>query len=250
MLLTSTRPRKGHSLQVRTVITTAMLLAAGRGERMRPLTDHTPKPLLEVAGQSLIERHISKLADAGFERIIINHAHLGEQIVSAIGNGSRWRVAISYSHEHQALETAGGIANALSLIGSEAFAVANCDVYSEYDYHGLKSAAERLVQDHRRVAHLVLVDNPAHNPMGDFALDKGIVIPADKGKLTFSGLAAYHRSLFASVSPGEKKPLAPLLVAEMLAGRVTGEHYRGIWTDVGTPERLKALNDYLSRKGS
>lgn len=227
-----------------------MLLAAGRGERMRPLTDRTPKPLLEVGGRSLIERHIRKFAAAGFERIIINHAHLGEQIVSAIGNGSRWGVAISYSREHRALETAGGIANALDLIGCEAFAVANCDVYSEYDYAGLKSAAEQLVHEPRRVAHLVLVDNPTHHPMGDFALENGVVVPADTGKLTFSGLAAYHRSLFAPVSPGEKKPLAPLLVAEARAGRVTGEHYRGLWTDVGTPERLDSLNDYLRRKGS
>ncbi len=227
-----------------------MLLAAGRGERMRPLTDRTPKPLLDAGGQSLIARHISKLAAAGFERIIINHAHLGEQIVSAIGNGSRWGVAISYSHEHKALETAGGIANALSLIGCDAFAVANCDVYSEYDYAGLRSAAGQLLDDPRRVAHLVLVDNPPHNPLGDFALDKGIVVPADTGKLTFSGLAAYHRNLFATIMPGERKPLAPLLVAEVQAGRVTGEHYRGVWTDVGTPERLKSLNAYLSRKNS
>jgi MurNAc alpha-1-phosphate uridylyltransferase len=227
-----------------------MLLAAGRGERMRPLTDHTPKPLLTVGGHSLIERHIRKLAAAGFERIIINHAHLGEQIVSSIGDGSRWSVEITYSHEHQALETAGGIANALGLIACAAFAVVNCDVYSEYDYAGLKSAAEQLVDDPGRVAHLVLVDNPTHNPMGDFALDKGMVVPADTGKLTFSGLAAYHRNLFAPVMPGEKKPLAPLLVAEVKAGRVTGEHYRGIWTDVGTPERLESLNDYLRRKGS
>jgi len=227
-----------------------MLLAAGRGERMRPLTDRTPKPLLEVGGQSLIERHISKLAAAGFERIIVNHAHLGEQIVSALGDGSRWSVAIAYSHERQALETAGGIANALDLIGAEAFAVANCDVYSEYDYAGLKSAAEQLVHEPHRVAHLVLVDNPSHHPTGDFALDKGIVVPAGTNKLTFSGLAAYNRRLFASVAPGEKKPLAPLLVAEAQAGRVTGEHYQGFWTDVGTPERLGSLNDYLRRKRS
>lgn len=232
---------------MRTGVTTAMLLAAGRGERMRPLTDHTPKPLLEVGGQSLIERHVRKLAAAGFTRIIVNHAHLGEQIVSALGNGSRWGVCISYSPEESALETAGGIANALDLIGCDAFAVANCDVYSEYDYAGLKSAAEQVFADARRIAHLVLVDNPAHNPSGDFALVNGKVVPADTNKLTFSGLAAYHCDLFASVSPGERKPLAPLLQTEARAGRVTGEHFRGVWSDVGTPERLFSLNEYLRR---
>jgi MurNAc alpha-1-phosphate uridylyltransferase len=232
-----------------TVATTAMLLAAGRGERMRPLTDRIPKPLLEAGGQTLIERHIRKLATAGFKRIIVNHAHLGEQIVSALGDGSRWGVEISYSHERTALETAGGIANALDLIGCEAFAVANCDVYSEYDYTRLKSAAEQLANDTRSVAHLVLVDNPTHNPAGDFALDNGVVILEDSNRLTFSGLAAYHCKLFASVSPGEKKPLAPLLRTEAQAGKVTGEHFRGVWTDVGTPERLNSLNDYLRRKG-
>ena len=231
-------------------VTTAMLLAAGRGERMRPLTDHTPKPLLEVGGQSLIERHIRKLAAAGFERLIINHAHLGERIVSAVGDGSRWGVMILYSPEHEALETAGGIANALELIRADAFAVANSDVYSEYDYAGLKAAAERLLDNTRTVAHLVLVDNPPHNLSGDFALDNGKVGLATANRLTFSGLAAYRRDLFASVRPGEKKPLAPLLATEAQAGRVTGEHYRGNWTDVGTPERLVFLDNSLHRKES
>ncbi|HUU72730.1 MAG TPA: nucleotidyltransferase family protein [Burkholderiales bacterium] len=225
-----------------------MLLAAGRGERMRPLTDRTPKPLLEAGGQSLIERHIQKFAAAGFERIIVNHAHLGEQIVAAVGNGSRWGIAVSYSPEHKALETAGGIANALDLIDSDTFAVANCDVYSEYDYANLKTAAQRLADDPRNIAHLVLVDNPAHNPSGDFALDDTKVAPANTNKLTFSGLAAYHRAMFASVSVGQKQPLAPLLKAEALAGRVTGEHYHGAWTDVGTPGRLDALNEYLKQE--
>jgi N-acetyl-alpha-D-muramate 1-phosphate uridylyltransferase len=229
-------------------VTTAMLLAAGRGERMRPLTDHTPKPLLDAGGQTLIERHIAKLVAAGFERIIINHAHLGEQIAAAIGDGSRWGVEICYSPEHEALETAGGIANALDLIGSASFAVANCDVYSEFDYAGLRAAAQRLAHDTHGVAHLVLVDNPPHNPSGDFALVGTKVAPAGSGKLTFSGLAAYHRALFASITVGQKRPLAPLLKAEAQAGRVSGEHYTGTWIDVGTPERLDALNGYLSQR--
>ena len=225
-----------------------MLLAAGRGERMRPLTDHVPKPLLEAGGKSLIERHIVKLAAAKFERIIINHAYLGEQIEAAIGDGQRFGVSISYSAEHEALETAGGIANALDLIGSETFAVANCDVYSDFDYGKLKFAAAALGGEQGKLAHLVLVDNPAHNPGGDFALDGATVSPADSNNLTFSGLAAYHRDLFVNIRRREKAPLAPLLKAAARAGRITGEHHPGIWIDVGTPARLDALNDLLTRE--
>ena len=174
------------------MVTTAMVLAAGRGERMRPLTDSKPKPLLEVGGRPLIEHHLIKLAAAGFKRIVINHAHLGGQIVSALGNGERWNITIQFSAEREALETAGGIANALALINSEAFAVVNSDVFSDYDYAGLKVAAQRLLEDAKWLAHLVLVDNPAHNPTGDFSLENGIVVPDINDKLTFGGLAAYY----------------------------------------------------------
>ena len=227
-----------------------MILAAGRGERMRPLTDQTPKPLLDVGGRPLIEHHLAKLAAAGFERIIINHAHLGEQIVAAVGDGSRWGVTTCFSAEQDALETAGGIANALALISSEAFAVVNSDIYSDYDYARLRVAAQRLLDDHHRLAHLILVDNPAHNPMGDFALENGDVVIESANKLTFSGLATYRPELFASVLPGEKKPLGPLLQAQAGVGRVSGEHYHGNWTDVGTPQRLAILNKILDREES
>lgn len=227
--------------------TTAMVLAAGRGERLRPLTDRMPKPLLEVGGKSLIERHIAKLARAGFRRIIVNHAHLGDQIEAALGDGTRWGVRIYFSAEREALETAGGIANALDLIDTDAFAVINSDVYSDYDYAKLAAASARLAGNTKRVAHLVLVDNPAHHPRGDFALENGEVSIAAADKLTFSGLAAYRRELFASISPGDKKPLAPLLQEFIRAGRVSGEHFAGRWADIGTPERLATINDLIEQ---
>ncbi len=227
-----------------------MVLAAGRGERMRPLTESMPKPLLEVGGRSLIERHIAKLASAGFRRIIVNHAHLGDQIEAALGDGARWGVKVCFSAEREALETAGGIANALGLIGMDAFAVVNSDVYSDFDYAGLSAATARLVSGSNLIAHLVLVDNPAHHPRGDFALEKDRVLMAAADNLTFSGLAAYRRELFASISPGEKAPLAPLLQEQIRAGRVSGEHYTGRWADIGTPERLASLNELLEREAS
>ena len=230
--------------------TTAMVLAAGRGERMRPLTDRIPKPLIEVGGTSLIERHIEKLAAAGFKRIIVNHAHLGDQIEAALGDGARWGVQICLSAEGVALETAGGIANALGLIGAHAFAVVNSDVYSDYDYAGLSAATAQLLNGANRIAHLVLVDNPAHHPKGDFSLKNGDVLVAANDTLTFSGLAAYRRELFTSISPGEKKPLAPLLQEQIRYGRVAGEHYAGRWADIGTPERLATLNELLEREAS
>lgn len=229
---------------------TAMVLAAGRGERMRPLTDFTPKPLLEIGGESLIERHIAKLATAGFKRIIVNHAYFGEQIEAALGDGARWGVRISFSAEIEALETAGGIANALGLIGVDAFAVVNSDVYSDYDYDELSAATSRLTHSSNRIAHLVLVDNPAHHPHGDFVLDSGTIVAAAADKLTFSGIAAYRREMFASISPGEKKPLAPLIQEQIRTGRVSGEHYTGRWADIGTPERLASLKDLLEREAS
>ncbi|UCH50026.1 MAG: nucleotidyltransferase family protein [Betaproteobacteria bacterium] len=225
-----------------------MVLAAGRGERMRPLTDSKPKPLLEVGGRPLIEHHLIKLAAAGFKRIVINHAHLGEQIVSALGNGERWNITIQFSAEPEALETAGGIANALALINSKAFAVVNSDVFSDYDYAGLKVAAQRLLNDARWLAHLVLVDNPEHNPAGDFALQDGIVEPDTNEKLTFGGLAAYRADMFAALKPGEKKALGPILKTQVKAGRVSGEHYHGSWTDVGTRERLAHVNQLVARR--
>jgi MurNAc alpha-1-phosphate uridylyltransferase len=225
-----------------------MVLAAGRGERMRPLTDHTPKPLLSVGGKTLIERHIEKLAMAGFTRLVVNHAHLGKQIESALGDGSRWNISITFSREQVALETAGGICNALGLINAEAFAVVNADVYSEYGYDGLHQAVRSLAATTApRNGHLVLVDNPAHNPRGDFALADGEVSLAETGRLTFSGIAAYRSEMFSSLVPGEKSPLAPLLRAQARNGKISGEYFDGRWCDVGTPDRLADLDRMLAR---
>jgi MurNAc alpha-1-phosphate uridylyltransferase len=220
----------------------AMILAAGRGERMRPLTDHTPKPLLQAAGRPLIEHHILALATAGIHDIVINLAHLGTSIEAYLGDGAALGVRIAYSWEPEgALETGGGILNALPLLGPDAFLVVNGDVWSDYDYRRLPPAP-------RGLAHLVLVDNPPHHPDGDFALQDGRVVADGPVRLTFSGIGIYRPELFAGCRPGAF-PLAPLLREAMAAGRVSGEHYRGDWRDIGTPERLRQLNDQLMAGG-
>ena len=225
-----------------------MILAAGRGERMRPLTDHTPKPLLQVGGKPLIVWHIERLRAAGFTHIVINHAHLGQQIEDALGNGAALGVSIDYSREVSALETAGGIATALPLIDAEVFTVVNGDIYCEYDFSRLAEPMMRLAVGHDQ-AHLVLVDNPPQHPNGDFVLDDGRVTPSQRtthhSQLTFSGIGVYHRTLFAHTPAGEKAPLAPLLRQAIDAGRVSGEHFGGRWVDVGTPERLNTLDEEL-----
>lgn len=216
-----------------------MILAAGRGERMRPLTDHTPKPLLPVAGRPLIEYHIENLVKAGFRRLVINHAHLGEQIEAALGNGERWGVEIAYSPEPPgALETGGGIFRALPLLGDGPFLVVNGDVWSDYD---LFRAACPVQSD----AHLIMVDNPEHHPKGDFCLaESGLLSQEGEGRLTYSGIGIFRPGLFAGCQPGVFA-LAPLLIAAMAQGRVSGEHHQGRWVDVGTPQRLQALEDLL-----
>lgn len=216
----------------------AMILAAGRGERMRPLTDHTPKPLLKVGGKPLIVWHLERLAKAGFKDIVINHAHLGAQIEAALGDGSQWGLQIQYSPEQTALETAGGIANALHLLGDEAFLVVNGDTFTEIDFAKLYLTANHL-------AHLVLVDNPPQHPHGDFAYEDGKIKPEGEFKLTFSGVGIYHPDLFASVARGEAAKLAPLLRYAIVQGKVTAEHYQGVWHDIGTPERLYAIDSQL-----
>jgi MurNAc alpha-1-phosphate uridylyltransferase len=223
-----------------------MILAAGRGERMRPLTDRTPKPLLAVGGKPLIVWHIERLRAAGFTHIVINHAHLGQQIEAALGNGATFGVSIEYSREVSALETAGGIATALPLIESEVFPVVNGDIYCEYDFSRLAEPLARLAAGGDQ-AHLVLVDNPPQHPNGDFVLDGGRVTDADsaRSRLTFSGIGVYHRALFAHTTAGEKAPLAPLLRRAIDAGRASGEHFGGRWVDVGTPARLAALDEEL-----
>lgn len=228
----------------------AMILAAGRGERMRPLTDHMPKPLLQAGGKSLIEWHIERLVRAGITDLVINHAHLGMQIEQALGNGSRFGAHIRYSDEGTALETAGGIAFALPLLGNEPFAVVNGDIYCDYDFSNLSARAAALANS-GDMAHLVLVDNPAHHPKGDFGLQEGRVINLPPSPLslpcsyTFSGIGLYRPSLFASIPRGTKAALAPLLREQIASGRVSGEHHRGIWVDVGTPQRLDELDKQL-----
>jgi MurNAc alpha-1-phosphate uridylyltransferase len=222
-----------------------MILAAGRGERMRPLTDDTPKAMLQVGGKPLIFRHLEKLAHAGFGSVVINHAHLGDQIESAVGDGGRWNLTIQFSPEAQALETAGGIRNALSLLRDQVFAVVNADVYSDYDY-ALLARAIRQMQP-ATLAHLVLVDNPPHHPRGDFSLEGSLVRTGPRQLLTFSGIGAYRAALFDPVAPGTRHPLAPLLREQMVLGRVTGEHFRGDWDDIGTPQRLADLEARLQQ---
>jgi N-acetyl-alpha-D-muramate 1-phosphate uridylyltransferase len=219
----------------------AMILAAGRGERMRPLTDLTPKVLLEVGGKPLVQWHIERLRRAGFERIVINHAWLGEQIEQALGDGSRFGLRIDYSREAQALETAGGIVNALPLIGTEPFLVVNGDVFTDFDFALLISRLAAPVNRHV-LAHLVLVDNPPHHPNGDFALTNQSVLADGHPRLTFSGIGIYRPELFSAIGRGERAQLAPLLRAAMDRGAVSGERYHGLWFDVGTPSRLAELN--------
>lgn len=223
-----------------------MVLAAGRGERMRPLTDHTPKALLKVGGKPLIFWQLERLARAGFESVVVNHAHLGDQIVDAVGDGSRWDITVKFSAESQALETAGGIANALPLLGAEIFAVINADVYTEFDFSRLKRRAGEMNSQPDCLAHLALVDNPAQHPEGDFALSDGYVREQATQRMTFSGLGVYRAGLFREISPGSAQSLAPLLRAAIARRQVTGEYYRGRWFDVGTPERLHALESLLA----
>lgn len=214
---------------------TAMILAAGRGERMRPLTDCTPKPLLEVAGKPLIQYHIEALREAGFASIVINHAHLGQQIVDYFGDGSDFGVHIRYSPEPPgALETGGGIRRALPLLGEGAFLVVNGDVWCDYPL-------QRLNREPECLAHLVLVDNPEHHPRGDFTLQRDRVMDDGEQRLTFSGIGLYRVDLFREL-PAVAFPLAPVLRKAMAARQVSGEYYAGEWLDIGTPQRLAEVD--------
>lgn len=210
---------------------TAMILAAGRGERMRPLTDFTPKPLLKIKGKALIEYHLEKLALAGFEKIVINHHWLGEQIETALGNGDKYGVKIKYSKEINILETGGGIVQALPLLGKEPFLVINGDIWCDLDFKKISLNINKLV-------HLFLVSNPEHNLKGDFGLENGFVI--NEPQFTFSGIGIYHPNLFKDYEI-KRLPLAPILRKAMIEQNVTGEHFKGQWFDIGTPVRLEAL---------
>lgn len=202
---------------------------------MRPLTDNTPKPLLEVCGKPLIQHHIEALASAGFRQLVINHAWLGQQIETVLGDGSRFGVSIQYSPEQpEALETGGGIHNALRLLGNDPFVVVNGDVMTDIAYN-------KLPQEPQGMAHLILVPNPEHNPEGDFALQDQLVRPDGDSKYTFSGIGVYRPEMFAGCSPG-KFPLAPILRKFMQQDLVSGQLHDGFWMDVGTPQRLDYLN--------
>ena len=225
----------------------AIILAAGRGERMRPLSDRVPKPLLRAGGASLIEWQVRRLAAAGMRDIVINVSHLAQAIAAALGDGAALGVRLTYSYEPVALETAGGIAQAMPMLGSGAFAAVNADIYCEYDYSALARAAERLGRERPDwQAHLVLIENPAHHPQGDFTLSAdGRVGGAMQERLTFSGIGVYRPELFGGVAAGTRKGIAPLLYAAAEHGRVHGECFRGRWVDVGTPQRLAELRSAL-----
>jgi MurNAc alpha-1-phosphate uridylyltransferase len=219
-----------------------MILCAGRGERLRPLTDTCPKPLIPVGGRPLVEHHLRALAEAGCVDVVINQGWLGEQLPEALGDGSRFGLALAYSKEGwPALETAGGIIRALPRLGPGPFLVVNGDIWTDFPLAGLALPQGDL-------AHLVMVDNPAHHPRGDFVLTGGRLSSSeDRERLTYSGIGIFHPALFEGLEDGPR-PLAPLLRAAIGAGRVGGEHYRGAWLDVGTAERLDALRQRLQSK--
>lgn len=220
-------------------MTRAMILAAGRGERMRPLTDAIPKPLIKIAGKPLIEYHIERLVKAGYNKLIINTHHLAEQIHAHLGDGSKFNTLIEYSDEQpEALETGGGIFQALPKLGDEVFCVINGDIFCDHPL-----TTPRLEQAF--IAHLVLVQNPSHNPNGDFGLDHGVI--NNLKTHTFSGIGWYNPKFFSACQNG-KFPLAPLLKAFAQQGRISGEIHLGNWWDIGTPERLSEINQYLAQK--
>lgn len=226
----------------------AMILAAGRGERMRPLTDSLPKPLLPVAGKPLIVWHLEKLALAGIRNVVINHAWLGNLIESHLGNGAQFGLNIRYSAEDTALETAGGIAKALPLLGADPFLVINGDVWCDWD---VSQAHDLVAQFKKNTQHawLLLVPNPLHHPQGDFELlASGIIGSGNTDCHTFSGIGMYDPALFDSITPGQSAKLAPLLRQAISNHAVSGKLYTGTWVDVGTPERLVALDQQIKSK--
>jgi MurNAc alpha-1-phosphate uridylyltransferase len=218
----------------------AMILAAGRGERLRPLTEGTPKPLVEVGGQTLLGRHLARLAAAGFRRSVINVSHLGEQIIRrfdpGLGAHAPRGMAIEWSREAEPLETAGGIAQARALLGEEPFLLVNSDIWCDFDF-----SAFRGFQLGKRLSHLVLVPNPPWHPPGDFTLDQGRIGNAPSPRYTYAGISVLSPRLVAGIAAGQKAQLAPLWRAAAERGEVSGELYEGYWNDVGTPERLKDL---------
>lgn len=223
----------------------AVILAAGRGERMRPLTDTVPKPLLPVGGKPIIAWQIERLAAGGFRDLVVNHSHLGAMIEEALGDGSRYGVRIRYSHEPRALETAGGVAQALHLLGAEPFAVVSGDIYTEFDYGTLRGRVEEIAAaPQRTAAHFVLVDNPAFH--ADMDVDAGRASRAAP-RLTYGNIAVFHPALFADVAPGTWLKLFPWMYRFVDAGRVSGERFAGVWENIGTPRQLDDLDRRLSQ---
>lgn len=236
----------------------AMILAAGRGERMRPLTDHTPKPLLKVAGRPLIDWHLHNLARAGLRQVVVNHAWLGEKIRTYLGDGSNWNLEIRHSPEEQALETAGGIARALPWLGNEPFLVINGDVWTDWQASEAIGHAQRLLDSASHQAHLIMVPNPVQHPQGDFLLRDGLVqepgaplsaTTQGDPTYTFSGIGIYKPAFFEGVPADKPVALAPLLRKAMQSGQILGSLYMGRWYDIGTRERLDMLDHALRYPG-
>lgn len=221
----------------------AMILAAGKGERMRPLTLHTPKPLIKAGGVPLIDYHLHALAVAGFSEVVINHAWLGQQIADYLGDGARYGLRLVYSAEGEPLETGGGILKALPLLGDQPFVLISADVFTDYPYAELRRPLAGL-------AHLVMVDNPAHHPSGDFALNAGHISAAQAAQcnLTYSGVAVLSPQLFAGSAPGAFK-LVDLLRRAISQEQVSGEHFSGCWVDVGSHERLAEVERLIEARG-
>ena len=220
-----------------------MMLAAGRGERLRPLTERVPKPLVEAAGKPLIAWHLERLAAAGLRDIVINVSHLADAVVERVGDGRRFGVTVRYSREAEPLETAGGIARALALLGADPFLLVNSDIYCEVDFASLAALALG-----ERLAHLVLVPNPPHRAQGDFSLAAGLVGNTGEPRYTYAGVAVMSPQLVAGVRPGEKAPLAPLLREAADRRRISGQLFTGLWQDVGTIERLRELESILTSR--
>jgi MurNAc alpha-1-phosphate uridylyltransferase len=224
----------------------ALILAAGRGERLRPLTDALPKPLLAVGGRALIEWQVLRLAAGGFDEIVVNHAHLGEMIERALGDGARFGVRIRYSPESPALETAGGIARALPMLEGAPFAAVSADIHTSFDYGSLAPRIEAIARDRADcVAHFVLVDNPPWHAQGDMGLAAGRVT-RDGTRLTYGNIAVFHPRIFRDIAPGTRLKLFPWMYRFVEEGRVTGERHSGPWDNVGTAEQLAALDRRLS----
>jgi len=228
----------------------AIILAAGRGERMRPVSDTVPKALLEVGGRALIEWQVVRLVQCGFTELVINHAWLGEAIETRLGDGSHLGASIQYSRESEALETAGGIARALPLLGAAPFVAVSADIYTDFDYRRLRAPLAQIAAHYpAHGAHLVLTDNPPYHPAGDMALAQDSIGLAG-AKLTYANIAVFHPGLFESIAAGQKTKLFPWLYDFLAHMRISGEHFRGTWENIGTPQQLALLQERLGSSGT